>query len=118
MTKKGQFLQALQEAFANSDTDFITEHITNDIQWVIVGDRSIQGKEAFIEALEEMKSDVPMELSIDHIITHGRMASVNGTMAVPNAVGKTYAFCDVYRLSGFKKPKIKEMISYVIDVEA
>jgi hypothetical protein len=31
--------------------------------------------------------------------------------------GNNYAFCDIYRLSGFKKPKISEMTSYAIELK-
>lgn len=119
MTKKGTFLQELNEAFANSDTDYIAEYVTDDIRWMIVGDRTVQGKEAFVEALKEMEGDEPMELTIHHIITHGRTASVDGVMKMPDGSGdgKAYAFCDVYTFSGFKNPKVKEMTSYVIETE-
>lgn len=119
MTKKGQFLQQLQQAFANGNTDFIAEHVTDDIQWMIVGDRTINGKEAFVAALKEMEADAPMELTVDHIITHGRTAAVDGVMKMSDGGdgGGAYAFCDVYRFSGFKNPKVKEMTSYVIEIE-
>lgn len=120
MTKKGKFLQQLNEAFANSDTEYLAANVTDDIQWTVVGDRTVRGKEAFVEALKEMEADEPMELTIHNIITHGDTASVDGIMKMPGGSGngKAYAFCDVYTFSGFKNPKVKEMTSYVIETEA
>lgn len=56
-----------------------------------------------------------MELSISNIITHGDRAAVDGTMTSQN--GKSYGFCDVYKLSGYKNPKVREMVSYVLDLK-
>lgn len=114
MTKKGKFLQKINEAFARSDTDFIVKNVTDDIRWTIHGDRSVQGKEEFVQALKEMESGEPYELDINNIITHGDSAAVDGTMRTHDS--NTYAFCDVYKFRGFKNPKIKEITSYVINV--
>lgn len=115
MTKKGKFLQKINEAFAKSEIDFIVENVTDDIKWTAIGDFTVKGKEAFIESLEKMKSNEPFQLEIKNIITHGDSAAVDGEMKSPD--GKRFAFCDVYKLSGFKNPKIKKMTSYVVELE-
>ncbi|GAA5521340.1 nuclear transport factor 2 family protein [Aliifodinibius salicampi] len=113
-TKNQEFLEELNQAFARSDTDFIADHVTDTIRWQIVGDQTIEGKKAFTRALKEMETEKPMELTIHHIITHGKEASVNGIMKIPGE-DKAFAFCDVYKFSGFKNPQITEMLSYVIE---
>ncbi|MEX2513988.1 MAG: hypothetical protein WD398_13870 [Cyclobacteriaceae bacterium] len=68
-TKKIEFLKKLNEAFARSDVDEILEAVTDNIQWTIVGDKIIHGKEyAFCDIytfsgfknakIQEMKSYV------------------------------------------------------------
>lgn len=113
-TKNQEMLEEINKAFARNDTGFIVENVTDDIRWIIVGDQTVEGKEAFTETLKAMETDEPMELTIHHIITHGTSASVNGEMKTSG--GKVYAFCDVYQFSGFKNPKIKEMTSYALKV--
>lgn len=115
MTKKEQFLRHINEAFAKSDIDFIIENVADDIEWTVMGDFSLRGKEAFIEALQKMASDEPFVLEIQNIITHGDSAAVDGQMKSPD--GNIYAFCDVYKFRGFKNPKIKTMASYVVQLE-
>lgn len=119
MTEKGKFLQKVNEAFVNYDIEFLSQNVTDDVKWTVIGDMSVEGKEAFVKALEDMKGGHAMDLKIDHIITHGNMASVNGTIEMDEGSGKksNYAFCDVYLFSGFKNPKIKELTSYVIKVK-
>lgn len=114
-TNNQELLKKINEAFARSDSDFIIENVTDNIRWTIVGDRTVEGIEDFTNALKAMEADEPMELTIHHIITHGKEASVNGEMKTTD--GKIYAFCDVYKFSGFKNPKIKGMTSYAIEVE-
>ncbi|WP_162342407.1 nuclear transport factor 2 family protein [Cyclobacterium salsum] len=113
-TNKQDFLRKMNEAFANSDVDFILNAVTEDIHWTIVGDKIIQGKEQFARSLQEMASPEPMKLEIRHLITHGKEAVVEGSMITPD--GKTYSFCDIYRFNGFKNAQIKEMTSYVFEV--
>ena len=115
MTHKEAFLQKLNEAFAKGDIEALLDHLTADIRWTIIGEKSIHGKEAFKKAMKEMEDEGPMKLSVKNIITHGDMAAVDGTMTSPK--GKSYGFCDVYKISGYKNPKVKEMTSYVLELK-
>ncbi|WPP53030.1 nuclear transport factor 2 family protein [Catalinimonas niigatensis] len=119
MTNNQEFFQRINEAFAKSNTDFIIANVTDDIVWHIVGDKIIRGKESFIQEIKSMESENPYELNINHMITHGKTAAVDGIMKMTDKSGKIkiYAFCDIYRLSGFKSGKIKEMTSYVIETD-
>jgi len=47
-------------------------------------------------------------------LKNGKEAAVNGVMTSKD--GKQYAFCDIYKFTGFKDPKISEMTSYVVEV--
>lgn len=113
-TKNQELLEEINKAFARNDSDFITGHVTDNIQWTIVGEQTVEGKESFTQTLRSMEADEPMELTIHNIITHGKAATVNGEMKT--AGGEVYAFCDVYKFSGFKNPKISEMTSYAIPI--
>jgi hypothetical protein len=114
-TRNQVFLEELNRAFANSNTSWIADHVTDDIRWEIIGDRIIEGKPAFVEALKEMASPEPLKMTIHHIITHGKHASVNGVMTTPD--GSSYGFCDVITFSGFKNPKVSKMTSYAIELK-
>lgn len=113
-TKNQEFLEEINKAFARSDSEFILQHVTDNIKWTVQGDFTVQGKEAFTKELKKMESPEPLELAISNIITHGKSAAVDGIMKSPD--GKKYAFCDVYQFSGLKNPKIKKMTSYVLEV--
>lgn len=115
MTEKAKFLHKFNEAFAKSDTKFIIDSVTDDIEWTIYGDKKIIGKEVFSKVIETMASDAKVILEVDKIITHGDMAAVNGIITMPDK--KQYAYSDIYKLSGFKNPKVKQLQSYIISLK-
>ncbi|MEM8968782.1 MAG: nuclear transport factor 2 family protein [Bacteroidota bacterium] len=106
-----EFLKNFNVAFATGDTDFIVEHVSDDILWTIHGDKHIHGKKAFTREVNIMKEYTADGLIIHTIITHGREAALNGEMKMGDT---TYTFCDVYRFTDTKNIIIKELNSYVI----
>ncbi|MFO7824885.1 MAG: nuclear transport factor 2 family protein [Cyclobacterium sp.] len=113
-TKQKAFLKKLNQAFANSEVEFILDAVSDKIEWSIVGDKIIRGKEQFAKSLQEMASPQPMKLEIRHIVTHGKEAVVEGSMITPE--GKNYSFCDIYTFNSSKDAKIKTMKSYVFEI--
>jgi|SRR5690606_15909768 len=110
---KKKFLKEFNIAFAKGDTDFLIEHVSDDIIWHIHGDKKIVGKDDFIKEIHQMKNEIADELILSNIITHGKQASANGEIKVS---GKSYMFCDVYDFKTATGKTIKTMESYVIAV--
>lgn len=111
---KMEFLKQFNTAFAKGNIEFITESVTDDIVWNIIGDKKIEGKIKFNQELEKMKSEKATELIIDHILSHGKEGAANGILKMPNR--KKYAFSDFYKFKGAKGVKIKSITSYVIEI--
>ncbi|MCI0554469.1 MAG: nuclear transport factor 2 family protein [Anaerolineae bacterium] len=112
---KNIFLQELTIAFAKRDSKFILSNVTDDIRWNILGDKVVRGKVDFAEALEQMKNEKAVQLTVYHVATHGKAGAVNGTTKLKN--GKTHAFCDVYEFSNSKGTTVKKITSYIIEIE-
>ncbi|MBO6792348.1 MAG: nuclear transport factor 2 family protein [Balneolaceae bacterium] len=112
---KMEFLKAFNIAFAKGDVEFITQSVSDDIVWDIIGDKKIVGKERFTEELERMKNVQTSELIIHQVLSHGKEGAVNGIMKMLD--GRQYAFSDFYRFTGAKGAKIKSITSYVIGVK-
>ena len=112
---KNLFLQKLTIAFADRDTKFILESVTDDIRWNILSDNLIEGKDNFAKALEKPKNATTREISMHHIATHGQAGFVNGIKQFRN--GKTYAYCDVYTFNNAKGTTVKEITSYLIEIK-
>jgi SnoaL-like protein len=110
---KKLFLRDYHIALANHDLPVILDSVADDIQWEIMGERTLKGKAKFEGALEDKQDKKLESMTIDNIITHGNAASVNGTLI--DVKGVSYGFCDVYTFtSSAKNAKIKSIISYLI----
>lgn len=105
-------LRRFNEAFANNDIETVLSLVTDDVRWEMAGDVPVMGKTDMEAALREAADGEPMQLTIHHIITHGRSAAVNGELQ--DSDGARFGFCDVYDLSGLRNPKIKKLTSYVV----
>ena len=106
-----QFIQEFNIAFAKGDAEFIIDHVSDDIVWILHGDKKIEGKQEFSKEIHQMKEHVADKLTMKKVITHGRDASASGTIEVH---GKSHEFCDVYTFKGASGTIIKHMESYVI----
>lgn len=112
---KNIFVEKLVIAIAKGDSKFMFASITDDIQWNFVGGRLIEGRENFVEAFEQMKKNKILELSIDHIATHGKTGAADGEIKMGS--GKTFGFCDVFEFNGAKATGIRAITSYVIEIK-
>lgn len=112
---KNKFVQSLSIALAKGDVAFILGKVTDDIRWEIVGDKTVFGKDEFAAALKRMKDNAAVELTIQHVLTHGRAGAVNGTFKLTH--GRKRAFCDVYGCSGANGKSVKEITSYIVEIQ-
>lgn len=117
-TKNQIFFQEFNEAFVKGDAGKILASVTDDITWRMVGNDTIEGIEALKEALQGMENGNRFEQEVQHLITHGKEAAVNGIIHSTNKNGEQshYSFCDIYILNKHKDGKIKEIISYVLEI--
>lgn len=109
---KKAILRDFHIAFVTKNYNALLEHVADDMTWTIVGDETVQGKEAFMHKLNRLIEDPITELVLDNIITHGYTAAANGKMIGPQT---TFDFCYVYRFAGASKTaKIKTITSYIL----
>ena len=118
MATQTAFLQHFNDAFAKGDIHYITEQVTDDIVWDMVGEFSIKGKDAFYNSLKEMAGIETLDMQLLKTIIDGKHAAVNGTMKVKEPTGniKSFGFCDVYEFNN-QGTRIQKMTSYVVSVE-
>ena len=110
---KREFIKAFNIAFARQDFKFILESITDDVTLNIIGDKKIEGNEAFKKELELMQQEIS-SLHLHQILSHGKEGAANGIIKMKN--GKKYAFADFYIFSSAKGAKIKALTSYIIEI--
>jgi hypothetical protein len=110
---KNKFVEDLEVAFAQRDTDFLLDSVANDIHWNIVGETPIRGKVALKEAIQSVQQDCRVtQITINHVVTHGKVGAVNGIIKRKN--DRTYEFCSVYEFSSAKGTNVRDITSYII----
>lgn len=112
---KMEFLKEFNIAFAEGNVKFLTESVTDEIIWNIIGDRKIEESENFAKELEKMKEQKTTELILDQILSHGKEGAANGIIKIQN--GKKYAFSDFYTFNNTKGKKLKSITSYLIEID-
>lgn len=118
MQNREEFVRKINEAFASCDTKFIARYITNDVQWKIVGEKTISGKADFEDSLERMKLGGPMKIRLEEILTQDNKTMVEGIVEYRTQPGrkKSYAFCDIYVFEDSNSNKFRELRTYVSQI--
>jgi hypothetical protein len=107
------FLKNLNIAFANGDSDYLTDILPESINWIIVGQKNITGREKYLKELKRHKLWKVKELIIHTIITHGPDAGVCGQIVTPDSL--KYSFCDIYKFKGAGGTRIKSITTFIIE---
>lgn len=118
MAEKEEFLKEVNRAYAEGDMDFLLNHITDDLCWIIVGEKDIAGKSEFSEVIQQMQEMPSMEIEVDNIIINDRYGIVEGVVISRNRLGqkKHFGFCDIYGFQEGPQLMINSIKSYVIDI--
>ena len=106
------FLKQLYVAFAYGDTGFLTENISESIEWEITGKLKVTGKKVFLDTLFSLEYWKVKELVIETIITHSADASVSGVLTTND--NSKYDFCDICKFKTAGGTSIKSIKSFLI----
>lgn len=96
--------------WARGDTDAVSEWLSDDASWTIVGTGAYTGPGAAQAAAPSIRAD---RLVMHSIVTHGRLASCDGYLETGTA---RVAFSHAIRFAGAaKSAKIAELRTYCIE---
>lgn len=110
---KKQTIIAFNSAFAEVNIDKVLSFLSDKVVWEMVGNQTIIGKTEVRKILENQVEYKAKGLTIEHIITHGALASADGFLDM----GKiTVAFCDIYEFTSAGSHTIKSIKSYIMEV--
>lgn len=107
-----EIIEKVVAAFDDNDSEAILSYMTADIEWHMIGDEVISGKEA-------MKATFNMDMKMisstkKHFIADGDQVMVDGEVVCGNEKGEQIEmyYCDIYEL---ENGKVRKMYSYVIN---
>lgn len=96
-------------AWARNDTEFLSNWLADDVTWSIIGQGTVSGP----QALDYFVPDIEAEALILHsVITHGRLASCDGTIEGDKRLSFSHAFR--FKTTA-KTSKIAEIRTYCIE---
>jgi uncharacterized protein len=100
------------EQIAKGNLDFYRMYLAANVQWTIVGEEQIVGKEAIIERAGMADLQAYPEVTIKRIIAEGDVMVVESTgeATLTNGVPYDQSYCDIYQ---FKDGMIAEYSTYL-----
>jgi uncharacterized protein (TIGR02246 family) len=110
-----EIVEQIDAAFAQGSIEEFLSFCADDVEWTIVGDRTVKGKDAIRSWMASMSSDPP-KFTVQNVIAEGDFVTAYGDMTMTEE-GKTvpYSYCDIYR---FQTGRVAELRSYVIKTQS
>jgi ketosteroid isomerase-like protein len=106
----------ISEAFSNGEFQSVYNHLSEDVEWNIIGDKILKGKAAVIECCDQTAayfSSVTTKFAMNNSIIDGNRIAIDGTAHFINKDKKStqVSSCDIYR---FENEKLLTITSYCI----
>ena len=105
-------LRDLHIAFANANLEDLLEAIDENLHMIIIGHMEMEGSDEFRDFLIASFENPVSELTVDHILTHGKEGMASGQITFANGDG--FSFCNIFTFTNAKGAQIKAIKSFVI----
>src|SRR5687768_7001105 len=107
---KKQILLDRTVAMAKDDEDGAFDPLADDVEWELVGRRTIRGRSEAAKVAQEILGEPAKTLRVFEVLSHGKLSSINGRIEF--ASGRAIDFCDVHEFtSNAKTAKIARITS-------
>lgn len=113
------FLRDFNDAFFSGDQQFIEQHVTDDVEWIMVGAAHLKGKQALVDAAFGMQDYTQLDYDVDMVVAQGQGGAVKGVMTATGGNGRerTYCYSDFYEMTGNGEQRIHKMTSFVVEIK-
>jgi ketosteroid isomerase-like protein len=111
--KNKEIVRKINDAFSANNVEGFLEHCSDSVSWTMVGDRTVNGKDAVRSFMDEMKCPEPPVFTVDRMIADDDSVVCYGGMTMKDGEGQSsdWTYCDIYH---FADGKVKELSSFVI----
>ncbi|MFP3321776.1 nuclear transport factor 2 family protein [Planococcus sp. SIMBA_160] len=118
-TSANDFLKEFNDAFFKGKKQFIEQHVSDDVVWIMVGAMPLKGRQALVDAAFGMQDYTQMAFKVDQIIAQGQQGVVKGIMTSTggNDRKRTYCYCDFYEWQESGEWQITKMTSFVVETK-
>jgi uncharacterized protein len=103
-------------AITAGDNEGFLKYCADNTEWIFIGERTLQGKEAVREWMETTYLEPP-KFMVEVLIAEGDYVTAVGTISMKDENGKMvdYSYCDVWQ---FDDGKIVGLKAFVIKSES
>jgi ketosteroid isomerase-like protein len=107
-------LRQANAAVEQGDHTGFLEYCTEDTVWTFIGDRTLRGKAAVRQWMDESYKVAPPQLAVHRLVAEGDALTAVGEIVLTEAGGKKtrYAYCDVWRL---RDGKLATLHAFVVE---
>lgn len=111
--KNKTVLKKANQCVTKRDYKVFLDYCTDDVKWIFVGDRTLQGKSDVLHYMESEYIEPP-KFDYENFIAENDYLTVMGNITLMSADGhnKHYSYCDVWK---FSNGKMAELYAYVIE---
>ena len=111
-----EIVEKVDAAFGQNNLEGFLSFCTEDVEWTIVGEKNVKGKESIRQWMATIESEPP-RFQVKNVIAEGDFVTAYGDMTMKDKDGNAvpYAYCDIYR---FRGDKIVELTSFVVRTAA
>jgi uncharacterized protein len=83
----------------------------DDTQWTLVGDKTLNGKEAVRQWMATEYAEPPLNI-VAHLIAEGDFVTAVGDLTMKGEDGKAshYSYCDIWRFRGNKMTELRAFV--------
>ncbi len=108
-----EILQQANAAVSRGDYEGFLSFCTEDTEWSFIGDRTLKGKEAVKEYMENTYLEPP-KFIVECLIAEGDFVTALGKISLVDEDGLPihYSYCDVWK---FREGKLFELKAFVIE---
>ncbi len=108
---KRRLIKDINLAYAHADLENLLSYFHQDIDWEMVGDQKIVGKDAVSAFLGTVSFNKADSIEIETIISHGKFASAMGKIRYGTNI---IAFNDTYEFTSAGSGILKKIYSFAI----
>jgi uncharacterized protein len=109
--KNKAILEAANAVIAQGNYEEFLSFCTDDTQWTLVGDKTLQGKEAVRQWMATEYVEPPLNI-VANLIAEGDFVTALGDITIKDEDGKAahYSYCDVWCFRGGKMVELKAFV--------
>lgn len=110
---KNQLVENLAVALSMADGGVVSDLVSDDAHWTLVGGGAWHGRDAILRRLEQGDSTPVVRLTVAHVVSHGNSGAADGVVEREDLRS---AFCHVFEFTSARGTSVSAITTYEVDL--